>query len=280
MSGGLAVSRKKLPLSLKIGGAMMAFYFVVAVIGLVWTPFDPRLTGQGPTLVPPEETHWFGTDRLGRDIFSQTIYATHLDLGIVLISVATSFVVGSVAGVLSGYFRGYLDVITTRVLEVLQAFPSLLLAIFLAQVAGPGVATIVIVLTISGIPNYVRLARVQMLSLRTAQYADAARLAGVPPFRIAFQHLLPNAIGPLVAYTSINAAWSVLIIASLGFVGVGLPPGMPEWGSIIESGRDAIMSGQWWVLVFPGIAVSGLAATFYLIGDGLSDLFDPRRRGA
>lgn len=270
--------RGGLSLSFKIGAGMLAAYFAIAVVALAWTPFDPEVPGVGPSFASPGAVHWFGTDRLGRDVFSQTLAAAPIDLGIVLVAVLSSFVVGTFLGTIAGYFRGAADVVVTRSVEILQAFPALLLALLVVQAMGAGIGNVIVVLAIVGLPNYIRLARAEIMTKRSWQYAEAARLAGANSWRVAFQHLLPNSIGPLIAFTSINASWSVLIAASLGFLGVGLPPGTPEWGALISQGQDAIMSGDWWISLFPGIAIVGLAAAFYLVGDGLSDLLDPKRR--
>ncbi|MFC0534098.1 ABC transporter permease [Phytohabitans kaempferiae] len=265
-------------LSLRVGAALLGLYLGAAAVSAVWTPFDPREVGAGEPYSPPGGSHWFGTDRLGTDVFSQALAATRLDLGITVAAVALALVVGAFLGTIAGYYRGVADSVIMRSLEVLQAFPTLLLAMLIVQAVGPGTWNVIAVLAFVGLPEYLRLARAEILSKRTWQFADAARLAGCRPWRVAFGHLLPNSTGPLLAYTSINAAWVVLVTSSLGFLGVGIRPGEPEWGSMISRGQSGITSGEWWISLFPGLAVLGLAAAFYLLGDGLTDATDPRRR--
>lgn len=267
------------PISLRIGGTILAFYALIAVVATFWTPYEAGQPGAGAPLSAPSLEHPFGTDRLGADVLSQTMAATALDLWITVAAVGIAAIIGSAIGTLAGFYRGAFDTATIRVLEIVQSFPGLLLALLIVQAVGAGTLNVIIVLAVIGIPNYVRLARAELMSKRTLQYADAARLAGRRPLGVAFGHLLPNSMGPLIANTSINASWVVLVTASLGFLGVGIEPGVPEWGSLIARGQDAVMAGQWWVPLFPGLAVVGLSAGFYLVGDGLSDLYNPRRNG-
>lgn len=264
--------------SLRIGVVLITCYFVVALASLFWTPFPADRPGVGPTYAAPDGTHWFGTDRLGSDVFSRTMAATRLDLSITVAAVLSALVIGTVVGVISGFVGGFLDGVVMRVLDMLQAFPTLLLAMITVAVLGPGTFNVIIVLAFVGLPFYLRLARAEILTKRTWQFAEAARLAGNRPMRVAFRHLLPNSTGPLLAYTSVNAAWVVLVTASLGFLGIGIEPGRAEWGAMISRGQSQITTGEWWISVFPGIAVLGLSAAFYLLGDGLRDIMDPKAR--
>jgi len=165
-----------------------------------------------------------------------------------------------------------------RGVEIFQAFPGLLFAMLVVQAVGAGIVNVMLVLAFVGIPDYLRLARAEIHAKKSWQYAEAARLAGNLPWRVAFRHLLPNSVGPLLAFTSINAAFAALVTASLGFLGLGLGPNVPEWGNMIARGQDGVMTGQWWVSFFPGLAILGLTGGLYLLGDALSDLTDPRRR--
>jgi peptide/nickel transport system permease protein len=143
---------------------------------------------------------------------------------------------------------------------------------------GPGIVNTIVVLAFVGLPSYLRLARAEILTRKSWQFAEAARMVGARSWRVAFRHLLPNSMGPLLAFTAINAAWVALITSSLGYLGIGLEPGTPEWGSMVSNGQAAIVTGQWWVSFFPGMAILGMTGSLYLIGDGLGDRFDPRRR--
>ena len=264
--------------ALRIGIGILAFYVAVALLSLVWTPYDPLTPGIGDGYDAPSLAFPLGTDRLGADMLSRLMAGARYDLGITLIAVAIALTVGTTIGTFSGYFGGKLDTAILRAVEIFQAFPGLLFAMLVVQAVGAGIVNVILVLSFVGIPDYLRLARAETHAKRHWQYAEAARMVGNPPWRVAFRHLLPNSIGPVLAFTSINAAFCALIIASLGFLGLGLGPNTPEWGSMIARGQDGVMTGQWWVSFFPGLAIMGLTGGFYLLGDALSDLTDPRRR--
>jgi len=270
--------RPKLAWSMRIGIAVLSFYIAVALISLVWTPYDPLTPGVGDGYDAPSWAFLLGTDRLGADMLSRLMVGTRYNLGISLIAVAIALSVGTTIGVIAGYYGGVVDTVALRAVEIFQAFPGLLFAMLVVQAVGAGIVNVILVLSFVGIPDYLRLARGEIHSRRSWQYAEAARMVGNPPWRVAFRHLLPNSIGPLLAFTSINAAFVALITASLGFLGLGLGPNTPEWGNMIARGQDGVMTGQWWVSFFPGLAILGLTGAFYLLGDAISDLTDPRRR--
>jgi len=270
--------RPKLSWSMRIGGAVLIFYVAVALISLVWTPYDPLTPGIGDGYDAPSWTFPLGTDRLGADMLSRLMVGARYNLGITLTAVAIAFCVGTTIGVVAGYYGGAIDTVALRAVEIFQAFPGLLFAMLVVQAVGAGIVNVILVMSFVGIPDYLRLARGEIHSRRSWQYAEAARMVGNPPWRVAFRHLLPNSIGPLLAFTSINAAFVALITASLGFLGLGLGPNTPEWGNMIARGQDGVMTGQWWVSFFPGLAILGLTGAFYLLGDAISDLTDPRRR--
>jgi len=270
--------RPKLSWSMRIGSAVLIFYVAVALISLVWTPYDPLTPGIGDGYDAPSWTFPLGTDRLGADMLSRLMVGARYNLGITLTAVAIAFCVGTTIGVIAGYYGGAIDTVALRAVEIFQAFPGLLFAMLVVQAVGAGIVNVILVMSFVGIPDYLRLARGEIHSRRSWQYAEAARMVGNPPWRVAFRHLLPNSIGPLLAFTSINAAFVALITASLGFLGLGLGPNTPEWGNMIARGQDGVMTGQWWVSFFPGLAILGLTGAFYLLGDAVSDLTDPRRR--
>lgn len=264
--------------SFTIGAALVLAYVGVALLSLLWSPYHPDAPGVGVPYSAPSLDHWFGTDRLGSDVFSRTMVATRIDLVITLTAVAIALVVGTLLGVVAAVRGGAVDGLVMRLTDVVQSFPSLLLAMLTVVVLGPGVTNVVVVLAFVALPYYLRLARAEILSRKSAQYAEAARLAGNSKWSVAFRHLLPNSTGPLLAYTSINAAWVVLVTASLGYLGVGIEPGRAEWGAMISRGQPQITTGEWWISLFPGLAVLGLSAAFYLLGDGVRDISDPRER--
>lgn len=267
-----------LTLSGKVGATLLAFYVGVTILSFFWTPYDPTMPGAGMPYEAPSLAFPLGTDRLGTDILSMLMTGARYDLGICLAAVFIALTVGTVFGTIAGYFGGVIDTVIMRLIEIVQAFPGLLFAMLIVQAAGPGVVNVIAVLAFVGMPDYLRLARAEIRSRREWQFAEAARLVGNLWFGVAFKHLLPNSMGPLLAFTSLNAAFSVLIIGSLGFLGLGLSPDSPEWGNMIARGQDGVMTGQWWVSLFPGIAVLGMASAFYMLGDAISDMTDPRRR--
>ncbi|MCE0764548.1 ABC transporter permease [Pseudonocardia kujensis] len=265
------------PLGVRIGLAIVAAYLLVAVLSWFWTPYDPLALAVGDPYGAPSAAHWLGTDRLGADVLSRLMAATRVNLVVMLFAVATGLAVGTALGTLAGYFGGVTDTVIMRILEVFQAFPTLLLAMLVVQAVGPGTVNLILIMAFVGMPPYLRLVRAEVMSRRSWQFAEAARMVGARPMRVAFGHLLPNSIGPVLAYIAVNAAWVSLLTAALGFLGLGLPPGTPEWGSMVARGQDAIMTGQWWVSFFPGLAIVGIAGACYLLGDGLADFLDPRR---
>jgi peptide/nickel transport system permease protein len=260
------------------GAVLLLIYVAAACVGRLLIPYDPLKTLIGPPFSAPSTAYWFGTDRVGADVFSRTIAATGLDLRITVVAVMVALISGTILGTMAGYFGGVLDVFSMRILEVVQAIPSLLLAMIIVQAVGPGERNVIAVLAFVGLPYYARLVRAEILSKRNWQFAEAARMVGNSPMRIAVRHLLPNSLGPVFAYASVNAAWVVLVTASLGFLGIGIEPGRAEWGSMISRGQPQIITGEWWISFFPGLAVLGLTGGFYLLGDGIRDVMDPRSR--
>jgi peptide/nickel transport system permease protein len=265
------------PVAVKLGAGILCFYLLVLVISFIWTPYDPNLLGAGPSYHPPSPGYVLGTDRLGSDILSKIMAATQVDIAIIVSSVLIALVIGTALGTVAGYFGGVADTLTMRFLEVFEAFPTLLFAMIVVQATGPSVANVIFVMAFVGAPPYLRLARAEVKSRRTWQFAEAARMVGSRPLRVAFRHVLPNSLTPVLAYTSINAAWVALLTASLGFLGVGLPADVAEWGNMIARGQVAIMTGEWWVSFFPGLAIVGFAGGCYLLSDGITDALDPRR---
>jgi peptide/nickel transport system permease protein len=264
--------------SLQVGLTILGAYAIAAMVGAVYTPYRPESTFVGQRFEAPSAAFWFGTDRLGQDVFSRTLAAAALDMRITLAAVVLSLAIGVSVGAMIGYLGGWLDFLVMRLLEIKAAFPGLIFALMIVAVIGPGELNVIIVLAFAGFPFYARLVRAELLSRKNWQYAEAARMVGCSPMRVAFRHLVPNSVGPAIAYTSVNAASAILTIASLGFLGVGLQPGTAEWGAMIARGQPQVVTGQWWISFFPGLALLVLTAGFYLVGDGLRDVLDPRSR--
>ena len=261
-----------------ISFAMFIGLIVMAIFGPYLVPFDPLATGAGPALKPPNLAHWFGTDHLGRDVFSRVVVATRLDLLISVSAVALSFVFGSIIGSLSGYFGGWTDRIAGRFMDTIMAFPLFVLAMGIVAAAGNSVENIVYATAIINLPFYARMARAEVSIRRNAGFVQAARLSGNSELRVLFGHIFPNTLPPMMVQISLNMGWAILNAAGLSFIGLGVQPPTPEWGIMVAEGANFIISGEWWLVVFPGMALMLAVFTFNLIGDGLRDLVDPQRR--
>jgi peptide/nickel transport system permease protein len=256
--------------ALPMGLGLLGFLVLISVASAIWTPYSPTATATGPASAAPSAAHWFGTDSVGSDVFSRTVAAGRTDVFYTLAVVAIALLVGSVWGAIAGYFGGWLEWATLRLLEVVQAFPSLLMALFIISIVGPGTVKVILVAAIIPLPDFVRLARAEVLTKKNWQFAEAARMVGNRPMVVLFKHLVPNSSRPLLAYASVSAAWVVGNIAALGYIGLGIQPDAVEWGSMIARGQSDVMIGAWWESFFPGIGILLLAIGFQLAGDGLS----------
>ena len=258
--------------------AMFAFFVGSALLGAWLVPYDPLATDATATLQPPSAQHWFGTDNLGRDVFSRVIVATRLDLMISVAAVAMSFVIGSVLGAIAGYRGGLIDVATSRVLDTIMAFPLFVLAMGIVAALGNTVANIIYATAIINIPFYARLVRAEVNIRRDAGFTLAAKLAGNSDARVLAFHIFPNALPPMMVQVSLNLGWAILNAAGLSFIGLGVRPPTPEWGIMVAEGANYIVSGEWWLALFPGLWLMLAVFTFNLMGDGLRDIVDPRQR--
>lgn len=265
-------ARRNWPLT--VGAVLMVVLVASAVLAPVVASYSPTLPNAGAIYLSPSAGHWFGTDLYGRDVFARVLYGGRYDLGIAIAAVMLAAIPGTIIGALLGYFGGTADTASMRVVEMFQAFPSLILALLLVATFGSGVGIIVFVVAFINIPIYLRLARAEFQVQRTLEYVDAARALGLRSLRIVFRHILPNTLAPVVAYLPVNAVFSIVIAAGLGFLGLGLPSPTPEWGLMIADGTKDVTSGFWWTSFFPGLALITASLAFYLIGDGLE-----RRRG-
>jgi peptide/nickel transport system permease protein len=256
--------------ALAIGLGILAFMVLMSLASLIWTPYPPAETGAGAVSSAPSAAHWFGTDSVGSDVFSRTISAGRTDVLYTILVVAVALVIGSIWGALAGFLGGWLETVTLRLLEVVQAFPALLMALFVISILGPGALNVILVVAIIPLPEFVRLARAEVMTKKNWQFAEAARMVGNRPLVVLFKHLMPNSWRPLLAYASISAAWVCGNIAALGFIGVGIQPDAVEWGSMIARGQADVVSGAWWESFFPGMGVLLLAIGCQLVGDGIA----------
>jgi peptide/nickel transport system permease protein len=257
-------------------GAMVVA--LIAIFGPSLVPYDPVVSDVPQALQPPGARHWFGTDQLGRDVFSRIIVATRLDLAIAVTAVSISFVIGAVIGSLCGYAGGKLDRAVGRFVDVLMAFPLFVLAMAMVAALGNLVENIVVATAIINLPFYIRFARAEVNIRRNLGWVEAARACGDSHVSVVLRFLLPNVLPGMAVQMSLNLGWAILNAAGLSFIGLGVKPPTAEWGIMVAEGARFISTGRWWLVAFPGLALMSAVLCFNLLGDGLRDILDPRQR--
>jgi peptide/nickel transport system permease protein len=256
----------------------VGFLFTAAFAPII-ARYDPLEIELVNAFQPPSQTHLFGTDDLGRDIFSRVVWGSRISLQVGVTVVAIALLIGTAVGGIAWYIGGMVDEVLMRFTDLVLAFPSIILAIALTAALGPGLNNAVIALSVTWWPWYARLVRGQVLSIRELGYVEAARGVGAKGFRILTTHILPNSFGPVIVNASMDFGWAILTMAALGFLGIGAQPPQPEWGSMISTGRLYFMD-RYWLATFPGMAILLVVLSSNLIGDGLSEILNPRlRRG-
>ncbi|MGB0749990.1 MAG: ABC transporter permease [Magnetospiraceae bacterium] len=258
--------------------SLFSLMLVLALFGPWIAPYDPLATNAGITLQPPSWAHPFGTDHLGRDVLSRVIVATRLDLGIAVSAVFLSFAAGCALGCSAGFWGGWADKIIGRLSDTIMAFPLFVLAMGIVSALGNSVENIVYATAIINLPFYARVARAETTIRRNVGYVQAARLCGSSDVRILATQLFPNILPPMMVQVSLNMGWAILNAAGLSFIGLGVRPPDAEWGIMVAEGATYIISGEWWLALFPGAALMLAVFCFNLLGDGLRDLVDPLRR--
>lgn len=258
--------------------AALCVFVLLATFGPWIAPYDPLTSDAAHKLESPSRTHWFGTDQVGRDILSRVIVASRLDLAISLSAVTLSFALGSLAGASAGFYGGWTERLVSRLVDTIMAFPLFVLAMGIIAAVGTSIANIVYATAIINFPFYARLARAEVNVRRDAAFVEAARLSGNSSARILAVHVFPNSLPPMIVQASLNMGWAILNAAGLSFIGLGVRPPTPEWGIMVADGAAFMVSGEWWVAFFPGLALMLAVLCFNLLGDGLRDLIDPRRR--
>ncbi len=264
-----------------IGLVVFVTLIIVALAAPLVAPHNPDLQYRDSFLTPPfwseggKATFLLGTDAVGRDILSRLIYGARFSLFIGLIVVTIALSGGIVMGLVAGYFRGWVDTVIMRVMDVILAFPSLLLALVLVAVLGPGLVNAMIAIAVVLQPHFVRLTRAAVLSERGRDYVVAARLAGAGNIRLMFRTILPNCLAPLIVQATLSFSTAILDAAALGFLGMGAQPPTPEWGTMLAEAREFILRA-WWVVTFPGLAILVTVLAINLVGDGLRDALDPK----
>ncbi len=260
-----------------IGLVIIGFFVTASLAAPLIATHSPTSTSLITRLQPISGTHWLGTDELGRDLFSRMLYGGRISLNIGIISVLIGSLIGVPIGAVSGYYGGKLDIVTQRFIDIMIAFPGILLAIVVVTVLGVGVQNVMIATGIASVPIYARLVRGSVLSIKEQSYVTAARAAGLRDITIIFKHVLPNCLAPLIVQSTFQIATSILWAAGLGFLGLGAQAPTPEWGAILSNGRDYIRTAHH-LTTYPGLAILLMVLGFNLVGDGLRDALDPKTR--
>jgi len=255
----------------------IAFLVFLAVFGPQITPYNPIETNMANALKAPSAAHWFGTDQLGMDIFSRVIAGTRVSLTVGLLAVSIALTIGVILGSISGYAGGWVDTVIMRVMDMMLAIPSILLAITLMAALGKGIDKAVIAIGLVSIPEYARIVRGAILSIKENDYIAAARVVGNSDFRIIFRHVLPNALSVIIVRATLGISSAVLDTAALGFLGMGVQPPQAEWGDMLGRARGFIFQAPH-TLLYPGMAITATVLAFNLLGDGLRDALDPKSR--
>lgn len=258
------------------GALIVLALIVVAILAPLLAPFDPIEQDLYQRLQPPTWDHPMGTDDFGRDILSRVVYGSRISLRIGLICISIALTAGTALGLVAGYRGGWVDTLIMRFVDIMLAFPSILLAIAIVAVIGPGIDNVMIAVSIVLVPQFARIVRAQVLTLRELAYVEAARALGSSDLRIVLLSILPNCVAPLIVQTSLSLATAILDAAGLSFLGLGAQPPTPEWGAMLNSGRQLLLKAPW-VMTFPGLAIFLVALGLNLFGDGLRDALDPRR---
>lgn len=259
-----------------IGLVILSFWFFVAVFAPFLAPYDPSAQDLVNRLKKPDSVHWFGTDELGRDVFSRVLYGARISIPLGFMVVGLSGLVGLVVGSIAGYLGGLADEILMRVADAVLAFPSLVLAMAITAALGPSLNNAMLAIVAVLWPTYARVMRAQVLAIKAMEYIEAAHAVGVPQWRILVRHVLPNSYAPLLVKASLDVGNAILIAAGLSFIGLGAVPPTPEWGAMVSMGRQKF--AQWWIATFPGLAMFTVVIGFNFLGDGLRDILDPRLR--
>jgi peptide/nickel transport system permease protein len=259
-----------------LGATVVVVWLVVAILAPSIAPYDPIDQDVTSRLRPPSAQHWLGTDGLGRDVFSRVLYGGRVSLPVAAVVVVLASVVGTVYGGAAGFVGRWVDEGAMRFVDMVLAFPSLILAMAIAAALGPSIQNSMLAMLVVWWPAYARLARGQVLSLKSRDFVTAARALGTPERQILLRHLLPNSVAPILVLMTMDFGNAIIITAALSFLGLGAVPPTPEWGGMVAEGRELMQ--QWWISTFPGLAIFTVAMACNFVGDGLRDTIDPRSR--
>jgi peptide/nickel transport system permease protein len=272
---GVSVTRRLLRHRGAVAGfVLLALFVLIAFLAPVIAPYDP-IQVSSETLKPPSGQHLMGTDNIGRDIFSRVIYGTRISLSMGFIAIGIATVVGTAIGVVAGTYGRVIDNVLMRFVDALMAFPGILLALTIAAVLGPGIFNAMVAVGIASIPTFARLVRASVLQVKETPYVEAARAIGCSDVQMIRRHILPNVLTPVLVLATLGIAGAILVGASLSFLGLGAQPPTAEWGALLSQGRQ-FMRTAWWIMAFPGLAITITVMAANLVGDGLRDALDPR----
>jgi peptide/nickel transport system permease protein len=277
--GGLATFIRRSPLS-AFWGCIAAAILVMAIAAPALAPYEPLKSDFRAMSKAPDARHYLGTDQIGRDVLSRVIYGSRASLTIAIGAVLFGTTLGAMWGLASGYFGGRFDIVSQRIIEFLQSFPDLILAMAIAMALGAGFGTVIVAIAITRIPFGGRVIRAVVLSLKELSYVEAARGLGASHLRIMLRHILPQCVAPYLILATTHLGVAIIIEAALGFLGVGIPPPIPTWGNMLADSLNAGLVPPWWLVLFPGLAITITVLAFNLLGDGIRDILDPRLRGA
>lgn len=267
----ILLSSRRTTVSMTVAIVILGGWLCLALAAPLVAPYDPDAVDIMNMLSPPGAEHWFGTDQVGRDVFSRVLFASRVDLFLCVIGVLPPLLIGTTIGLLSGYFGGVVDGLFMRIYDLTVAFPFFVLVLAIVGVLGPGLLNFVLALTLVGWVSYARLVRAEVLTIRESEYIQAAQCLGYRPLAIVTRHVLPNAVGPIIAYAVSDAVLVMLAGASFGFLGMGAQPPLAEWGVMIADGQ-AFVQQAWWICLFPGLAAISLGLGFAFLGDGLGQM--------
>ena len=263
----------------RVGMAVMIVFVLLGVLIPFVDPYNPRVDSDlASRLQPPSAGHFFGTDDQGRDLFRRVLHGANISLRVGIASVALAFALGTLIGLVGGFFGGFTENVLMRMMDIMLSFPATLLAIGIVATRGPGLDNTMLAIGVVNIPIYARLARSTTLSIKEQDYITAAHSIGSGSGRIIARHILPNSLSPLIVQSTLSIATAIIEAAALGFLGLGAQPPTPEWGAMLSDGYKYLTIGAWWVLLFPGFAIMLTVLGFNLLGDGLRDALDPRLR--
>ncbi len=257
------------------GLIIIIMFLLMSILAPIISPYDPYEIQTEVRLSPPSSEHFFGTDHFGRDIFSRIMYGSRISFKVSVISVSIALTAGLILGLLAGYFGGMVDIIISRIIEVMFSFPDIILALIVMAVLGPNITNLMIAIGIVYTPIFARITRGAVLEIKNSLFIEATKSLGANTLRIILIHILPNILAPVIIQTTLSLAFAMLSEAALSFLGFGVEPDMPSWGIMLKDGKAWITSG-WWLTIFPGIAITLCVLSFNLMGDGLRDALDPK----